>query len=318
LVIPGIDAVYGERVALGRLDLNLLVTLDALLQERNVTRAAARIGVTQPTVSAALARLRRHFGDPLLIRVGNRYELTPLAAQLRRQTGIALDGVERVFAAQPGFDPAGSDREFTVMTSDYGVAVAGRALAAAFAREAPGMRLRMEHITDDGVDHAEETLRGIDGLLLPRGFVSDLPHLDLYSDRWVCVVDAANTRVGDALTMTDLAELPWVVTFNRPTAYTPAMLQLRLLGVEAQVQVVLDTFLAIPYFVAGTDRIALIQERLAQTVATPAGLRILECPFEVVPLIESLYWHPVYTRDPSHTWIRERLSTACEEVYGPI
>ena len=91
---------------LGSLDLNLLVSLDALLQQRSVTRAAEQLGLSQPALSASLARLRRHFDDPLLARVGNDYRLTPLAVQLKERTRVALNSAERVFAAQAEFDPA--------------------------------------------------------------------------------------------------------------------------------------------------------------------------------------------------------------------
>src|SRR5215218_921253 len=93
-------------VRLVNLDLNLLLSLRALLTERNVTRAAAALGLSQPAVSAALARLRRHFGDDLLVRVGNRYELTPLALRLVERTERAVGGIEEVFSAAPDFDPA--------------------------------------------------------------------------------------------------------------------------------------------------------------------------------------------------------------------
>src|SRR3954452_15208537 len=121
--ITGVDTVGA--VNLASLDLNLLVSLDALLQERSVTRAAARIGLSQPALSASLARLRRHFGDELLTRAGNEYRLTPLAVQLRDLARPALTGVERVFTAQTEFDPARSNREFHLLVSDYGVAVLG-------------------------------------------------------------------------------------------------------------------------------------------------------------------------------------------------
>src|SRR3954447_20955369 len=98
-----IDAVDTPGMNLARLDLNLLVSLDALLQQRSVTRAAAQMGLSQPALSASLARLRRHFDDELLTRVGNEYRLTPLAVQLRELVRIAMTGVERVFTAQPEF-----------------------------------------------------------------------------------------------------------------------------------------------------------------------------------------------------------------------
>ncbi|GGM94814.1 LysR family transcriptional regulator [Lentzea pudingi] len=296
---------------ISNLDLNLLVALDALLQERSVTRAAARLGLTQPTLSASLARLRRHFRDDLLVRVGNRYELTPLSVRLRERTSVALDGVTRVFSVQPDFDPSASRREFSFLSSDYGAAVAGRNLSAALRQEAPLVRVRVEHISDTAVDNAEEALRSVDGLLLPHGFITGLPHVDLHHDRWVCVVSEDNTRVGATLSMEDLAESPWVVTFNRPTAFTPAMRQLELLGVEPRVQVVVESFLAIPFLVAGTDRVALMQRRLAVRIAEQSGLRVLECPFDAVPLAEALWWHPMYTHDPEHAWMREVLVAAC-------
>src|SRR5687768_1337459 len=106
---------YAQGMNLGRLDLNLLVSLDAILQQRSVTRAAAQMGLSQPALSASLARLRRHFDDELLTRVGNDYRLTPLAAQLRESVRLALTGVERVFSAQPQFDPASCTREFRLL-----------------------------------------------------------------------------------------------------------------------------------------------------------------------------------------------------------
>ena len=289
---------------LANLDLNLLICLDALLHEQSVTRAACRLGRTQPAVSLSLGRLRRLFGDDLLTRVGNRYELTPLAAHLRQLTSVAVAGVEKVFASQPEFDPTRSDREFTIMASDYGAAIAGNELATVIAETAPRVRLRLDHISTELVDHAHESLRAIDGLFLPHGFVQDLPHVDLYEDRWVCIVDPDNRAVGEALTMANLGRLPWVLTFHGPTACTPAARQLSLLGVDLNAQVIVESFLAVPFLVLGTDRVALLQERLAGLLARDGRLRVLPCPFDAVPLVQALWWHPIHDRDPEHAWLR--------------
>jgi DNA-binding transcriptional LysR family regulator len=220
---------------LANLDLNLLVTLDALLRERNVTRTAERLGVSQPAVSGALGRLRRHFGDQLLVRVGNRYDLTPLAARVAALTGPALAGVRRVFDSTAEFDPSGLDREFTIVSSDYAATILGPLIARRFAAQAPGARLRLQQTTPYAVDHAADTLRSADGLIIPHGFVTGLPYLDLYTDRWVCVVSTDHPDVGDALSLELLAALPWVVIFDRPTAFAPPARQLRMLGIEARV-----------------------------------------------------------------------------------
>jgi DNA-binding transcriptional LysR family regulator len=299
---------------LANLDLNLLVTLDVLLRERNVTRTAESLGVSQPAVSGALGRLRRHFGDPLLARVGNRYELTPLAVRVAALTGPALAGVRRVFDATAEFDPSGLDREFTIVTSDYAATVLAPLIARRIAAEAPGARLHLQQTTPQAVDHAADTLRSADGLLLPHGFITGLPYLDLYEDRWVCIVDARHPEVGDALTLDQLAELPWVVYIDRPTAFAPAARQLRMLGIEVRVDVVVDGFAQMPFLVAGTRRIALLQERLARLLAPVAGARILDCPYEVVPVSEAFWWNPIHRNDPAHAWLRGLLLEAAAEL----
>jgi DNA-binding transcriptional LysR family regulator len=299
---------------LASLDLNLLVSLDALLQQRSVTRAAAQMGLSQPALSASLARLRRHFGDELLTRVGNEYRLTPLAAQLKELARLALSGVERVFTAQLGFDPASSTREFSLFMSDYGVAVLGDTIAGLLAEEAPSARLRFSANTPSVVDRADQALLSADLLVLPHGFVGDLPHRDLYRDEWVCIVSSDNAEVGDELTVGHLETLPWVATYHGPTASTPAARQMRMLGIEPHVQVVTESFLTVPALVAGTDRVALLQRRLVDLLPLNTGIRALPPPFEAGPLVEALWWHPVYDDDPEHVWLRELVVRAAAQA----
>jgi DNA-binding transcriptional LysR family regulator len=309
---------YGGRVAVDRvlvnLDLNLLVTLDVLLRERNVTRAAEQLGASQPAVSAALARLRRHFGDELLDRVGNRYQLTPLAVQLAERTAPALAGVRRVFDVSAEFDPSAVEREFTIVTSDYAAAMLGPIVSRMTAERAPGIRLRLQQTSPHAVDHAVDTLRAVDGIIVPHGFLGDTPYTDLYEDRWVCIVARGNQAVGAGLTLGQLGELPWVVLYNLPTAFAPAAQQLRMIGVEPRVEVVVDGFLPMPFLVAGTNRVALRQEQLARRIAAVADIRVLPCPFDVVPLAEAFWWHPMYRADPAHKWLRAVLTEAGREV----
>jgi DNA-binding transcriptional LysR family regulator len=301
---------------LARLDLNLLVSLDALLQQRSVTRAAAQMGLSQPALSASLARLRRHFGDELLTRVGNEYRLTPLAVQLRELVRIALSGVERVFTAQPEFDPASSTREFTVLVSDYVVVVLGDTLAALLAEEAPHTRLRLTPHSPAIVERAEQELLGADVLLLPHGFVSDLSHADLYRDEWVCVVSADNPVVERGLTVEDLRILPWVLTYHGQTASTPAARQMRMLGIEPRAQVVVEDFITVPGLVAGSDRIALLQRRLVDMLPLDTGIRALPCPFEAGPLVEAMWWHPALDDDPEHRYLRDVITRAARQAVG--
>lgn len=297
-------------VNLRNLDLNLLLTLEALLNERNVTRAAERLGLSQPAVSAALGRLRRHFDDELLQRRGNRYELTALGAQLGERTSLAVASLQRVFDAGPDFEPATALREFTVLVSDYTATVLGHHLVTMMAARAPGVRLELRQHTPDMIAGATEALQGVDGLILPHGFLTGIGHDDLYEDRWVCIVSEDNDSIGDELSMADVARLPWVVTYNRPNAFTPAAQQLRVIGIEPDVRVVVESFLAVPFLVGGTDRIALLQAGLAERLKGAAGVRVLACPWEVVPLREAFWWHASLRTDPAHRWLRDVLVEA--------
>ncbi|GAB2825974.1 LysR family transcriptional regulator [Actinocorallia aurea] len=292
---------------LDSLDLNLLMALHALLEERNVTRAGRRLGVTQPAMSANLARLRRHFADDLLVRVGNGYDLTPLAAALVDSTTLAVNVVDRVFSARPTFDPETSDREFTLVTSDYVISVLGEAFTRAVRERAPHVRLRFLQINPARIDDIETTLRSTDGVVMPHGYISAHPSVDVYADRWVVLAAAGNPALAGGLTMDHLSTLPWVATFRTPTAVASAARQLTMLGVTPRVEVVVENFLSLPFLVAGTERIALIQERLARRIAAWSGCEAHPVPYEAVPVLEALWYHPMQQPEPAHRWLRGLL-----------
>jgi DNA-binding transcriptional LysR family regulator len=251
-------------VNLAGLDLNLVVALRALLEERNVTRAGQRIGLSQPAMSAALARLRRHFDDAL--------------------------------------------------SSDYAVAVFGAELSRTVHTEAPGIRLRFQHSPGGITENSGALLSAADGLLMPHGVISGFPTVELFRDRWVFLVAEDNPEVGDRLTLDDLRRLPWV-TYQR-TYDAPAVRQLSMLGIEPRVEVSADSFQVLPFLVAGTRRIALIQELLAQRLRGVAAVRIMEPPYEAVPLQEAMWWHPVHTHDAAHIWLRETAARVGAEMAG--
>ena len=150
-------------------------------------------------------------------------------------------------------------------------------------------------------------MTSVDLLVMPHGFTEGLSHRDLYTDDWVCLVSADNAEVGEHLTVEHLRTLPWVVCYHGPTASTPAARQMRMLGIEPRVQVVTENFLTVPGLVAGTPRIALLQQRLAARIPAELGLRVLPCPFEVGPLVEAIWWHPMYDDDPEHRYLRDLL-----------
>lgn len=305
---------------LASLDLNLILVLRELLRERNVTRAAERVGVTQPAVSAALSRLRRHFDDDLLVRVSRGYVLSPLAVQLERQVEEICTAAEQLFAAGADFDPASTRREFTLMMADYTVAVLGGALARLFEEQAPHASLHIRLAREALALDMPHLIRWVDGIVAPER-TQALPmarSAELFRDEWVCVISTDHALASrGSLELRDLQELKWVVPFYRnqdsPLA-PPAIRQLALLGIRPQVAIGVESYLAIPQLVAGGSRVALLQRRLAAQFAGQAALRVYPCPGEADPVIEALWWHEDLDADPAHAWLRKALAGLAAEL----
>ncbi|GLZ12016.1 LysR family transcriptional regulator [Actinomadura sp. NBRC 104425] len=290
------------------LDLNLIVVLHALLEERNVTRAGERLGMSQPGTSAALGRLRRHFNDPLLQREGGQYVLTPLAQGLYDQLGRMLDDLQRLLDAQPRFDAAAAERRFVVQCSDAVLSVLGPRLVAAVARAAPGVSLDFRGIDQAVVNDPLTTLRDIDVLIAPRGLFSvpEALSAELYSDRWICVTWRGNHSVADRLTREDAARARWVMPFRQPLMASPADAGLAALGIDRHCAVRVENFAVLGRLVVGTDLLVLCHERLIRR-HPDHQLRDLDLPSALPPFTETAWWHPVRQLDPGHRWFIDLL-----------
>src|SRR5215208_4035317 len=164
---------------LAQIDLNLLVSLDALLTERHVTRAADRVGLSQPAMSSALARLRVMFGDELLVRVGREYQATALAHDLEEPLGQLLQLAEETVQRRPSFDPASDKRVFTIVASDYSAYLALRPLLTLVSKEAPGVTIQIRRAATPELERSEAALKL--GLWpSPSLDDADLPHEVLF------------------------------------------------------------------------------------------------------------------------------------------
>jgi DNA-binding transcriptional LysR family regulator len=318
-VTPLIEAMRRRPASLAGLDLNLLVVLRELLRERNVTRAAEGVGVTQSAASAALARLRRIFDDDLLVRSRGGYVLSPLARQLAVQIEPVCAGVERLFATGAEFTPAESEREFTLLTPDYVLVALGERLSRSMHAAAPRARLHIQVVKESLPGDVVETLRLLDGIVsaaTPALRRPGIRSLELFRDRWVCVLAAENPVYADergGLRLADLERLPWVVPHHPDGDYPvnfPLAPLMAALTVRPRVAVRVDSYLATPYFVAGTDRVAVMQRRLAEVFADRPDLRILDCPGDPPPIVETLWWHEKNDEDDAHRWFREVIAAA--------
>jgi len=296
------------------IDLNLLAVLGALLEHRNVTRAGERLRLSQPTMSGALARLRQHFGDELLVRSGRQYVLTPAAERLLPAVQEALRQVERTLDVTPEFDAATSTRQFSLALSDYSIMVLIEPLLRRVHEQAPDVGLELSPIPPD-MQESERGLLQHDLLIAPMGFRFLGRSEVIFRDRFVCIVDPGNSRLRDGwLSLEDLGKLPHAAATFGHSGLNPAERALDELGVARHVQVTTVGWLSLPFVVAGTDLVAVLPERLARRVAVAAGVTVAEPPFGRVELVEAAWWHPMRTADPALAWLRTVLAEAAASL----
>ncbi len=301
-------------MGLNGVDLNLLLALDALLSERNVTRAAERLSLGQPAMSAALGRLRKYFDDPLLVREGKTLVPTPAATALAPLVRDAVAATEAVLGRPRGFDPQVDRRSFTIMASDYVTLILLRPLVARLAVEAPLQRVNVVPVQ---ADYAEQLRKGrADLLVLPTELTGSgfaFPHRHLFNDRYVLVADADNDGIGSVVTAEEFAQLPYVAYSGGPLP-SIADVQLDALGVARRVEMSTQSFAIAPFLVTGTPFVSLVHERLARQVADQAHLKVLEAPVPLRPISEALFWNPRHTADPAHSWLREQIADHAGEL----
>jgi DNA-binding transcriptional LysR family regulator len=303
---------------LGGTDLNLMNALKVLLEEANVTHAGRRLNMGQPAMSGALARLRRQFGDELLVRSGRDYELTPLARDLMPAVQHAQRLLDEALMVGEQFDAATSTRVFRLAMSDYAMSVVFAPLTQRIWAEAPNITLEFDPIGAD----ARETDRDIldhDVLVGPMGYGFPGAAEHFFDDRMVCLVDRDNPRLREGrLTLGDLSILPHAVaTFGRVNP-TPADRILGEVGVDRHIQVLVTGWLAVPFVIEHTDMVAVLPERLARKFCDASTtLRWVEPPFPEVDLIEGFWSQEVKAAEPAHQWLLSVFREVAAQLARP-
>ncbi len=299
-------------VNLSAVDLNLLVALEALLSERSVTRAAERVGLSQPALSHALTRLRTVFDDPLFVRTPRSMEPTPRALSLEGPLRESLRSVRAMLSPPEVFEPAKAKREFSLASADLAEFVLLPKLMASLAAEAPGVDLRVMPWNDPfGPLTAGE-------LDVAVGVFPDAPagilRRRVYRDGFVCVMrkesPAARARVFDADRYCAQTHL-LVAPRGTPGSHVDAALakQKR----SRRVALMVPHFLVAPHVVAGTDLVWTAPERMARPYAEKLGLVVRPMPVPVRGFTVSMVWHARHDRDPAHAWLRAQVAAAGED-----
>lgn len=302
---------------LDRFDLNLLVVLDIILDECNVTRASVRLNVGQSAASAALARLRDYFGDELLVPVAGRLVRTPLADSLVEPVRDTLLRARATLARKPGFDPATTERRFLIYASDYALTVFFSDVTRRVALLAPGVQL---DIRSSMREVFEVFGRGnIDLLFLPEPYVNSLssPRATLFEDTHVCMVWSGNTQLaGESISLDQYMAMGHVaVHFGDQPQLAFEEWFLPRFGKQRRVELSVDNFGALPLVLIGTNRIAMLHRKQAEHFARHFPVRLLEMPFALPPLVEVMSWPAHLDQDPAHLWLRELVRTSVVEHF---
>lgn len=299
---------------LRRLDLNLVLALHALLTERSVSIAAQRLGVSQSAASQSLAKLRRHFDDELLRRVGRRYEPTPFAAELTPRVEEVVRGLGDVLRIDSDFDPATTEREFVVAMSDYAAAVVGGPLVRSLAELAPGARLKFDPMPTPGLDVLTETIRHCEGVVAPRSETPPGGDVPLFSDEWCCLVDSSLADEAAEWSTDQFLGRGWVAT--SVFGVVPGQDFMRRAGLEVDVVVRAPTFSAVPYLVAGTPRVGVMHRRHAEQVVRSLDVAIVTTPWLPPPVHMVMFFDRVRAEEPAARWFTDRVRQVAADLAG--
>lgn len=294
---------------LNRLDLNLLIALDALLTERSITRAAERLNLSPSATSGALARLRIFFEDELLTQIGRRMAPTPLGEALQSRVRECLLLIQATVEERPNFDPKHSHRHFRLMMSDYVSTVIMPEALRRMQQEAPGVTIELlgnENEPWEALNRGE-----IDCLILPQQFIKgEHPAEVLFEDDYVCVTWSDNPSVGDAISEEQCLALGHIVT--RIGTVRPPTIDawfFERFGRRRRVEVTATNFNSVPHLLVGTTRVSFMHRRLAEAYCRALPLRILPAPMVMPQLVEMIQWHKFRDRDPARAWLVQLLKS---------
>ena len=297
-----------------RYDLNLLPVFIMLMEERSVTRAADRLGITQPALSNALARLREMMQDQLFIRERYGIQPTPMALELAPVIAAALAKIDEVVLGQQDFDPTEAERLMTIAPNSYVEFVLVPAIVARLRDVAPGIRLRL---TPFGTDLGETgVMSGTTAMVFGR--IVDPPDnlvvQHLMDEGLACVVRAGHPEIGDSISREQYEHMRHVNVLPPGRLRVGLFTALEQRGLRRDVAVSVTHFLAVPEMIAVTDYCATLPKLICQRLATDPRLKVLQAPVDLGTFPVEMAWHVRYRNDPAHRWLRTLVSGIAKEV----
>jgi DNA-binding transcriptional LysR family regulator len=305
-----------NRTDLRRVDLNLLVLFEALMSERHVGRAAAKLHMSQSGASYALARLRTLVGDPLFLPHPRGVHPTARALAMSSTVNELLALASRALARDAGFDPAAARHGFTVGATDYASFVVLPDLVSKLRREASGVDLRVRAVDRDTLFHQLDVGHIDVAIALATGRPDRIEATPLFEERLVYVGRRGHPLFSTPLTPKTLAEAPRLLVSPRGDAIGPGDEALAALALKRRIVVTAPHFLVAPFIIQACDLVALFAERIALKFAGIASLDIREAPLDLAPWTLSL----LVRRDRAHeapiSWLSDAIVRASGSCQG--
>jgi DNA-binding transcriptional LysR family regulator len=299
---------------LRKIDVNLIVVLDALLQHRNLTHAGNAIGMSQPAVSGALARLRVQFDDALLIRESKDFQLTPRALEILPLVEDAMVEINRTYALVPDFDPLTSQRTFHIASTDYLLSQIAAPLKQLMATAAPGVTLEFGALSAE-LDISLIDLVRRDVLVASQDLRMPGKRTKIFDEQLVCVAREGHPLVKNGeLSLENLAKSEMVQMLIGKRGTNQVENALADLGITEVSGVSVRSVMAIPALVAGGDMISWLPRRLFNDYQESMKLQIVSTPIPVIEFDESVHWHPSKNSDPAIQWLIASLKEAGSRI----
>jgi DNA-binding transcriptional LysR family regulator len=296
-----------------RLDLNLLVALDHMLRLRSISRAAEQMNMSQSAMSNALTRLRQYFDDQLLVQVGRRLELTPRAEAMQDSIRDILVRIDAAISSEADFDPAQSNREFSILMSDFTMQVLMPHVLRLAYEASPTIRFRM--LPQQTFPYLEIDRGEADLLVAPKVFSSpEHPSMPLFEDQYCCLVWNGGRLAAGPLTEAAYAAAGHVrmIPSTGAMSFEDQFLEQR--GIVRRIEASSYGFTTLPYLVVGTDRIATVHGLIAAEAIKHLPLVRHALPFPWLALDEVLQWHGHRSRDPGLVWLRGIFMRAASQM----
>ena len=289
------------------IDIRLLMVFDAIYKTRSVTAAADALGLAQPAVSVALAKLRHHFGNPLFVRTSNGMEPTPFSEGLVQPVREALDAVEKVLGHRGEFDPASAERSFRISMADISQLVLLPRLWEALRETAPGIRIEIVPMSSDTARLLESGEAD-----LAVGFVPQLEagfhQQTLFMQNFVCMLARDHPRIGDSLDLAGFEAEDHAVISSSGAA--PGILEREIArqGITRRVVLKIPSFLGAAFVIEHTDLLLTVPRRLGDVLQGRGAFRFLPVPFPLPEYEVKQHWHERYHHDEGNRWLRRLVS----------